>query len=193
MLVPSVYVIVLHCKVAIIWYELCFQDAITERAVQIIEDRSTDNPLFLFVAYHAPHIPLQVLTSPPETPCSPLALCFSQDATNKCPPSSNRFLSGIYRCTIPQMTTLRIPRLGKPSWVRNAELCFFIILRFARLSCCFPNCCCWGRWMWWCWLMSYFQLAMMTHLDDGVGRIVEAVKDADMEDNTLIVFLSDVS
>ena len=122
---------ILHCvtlQVAIIWGVLCFQDALTERALQIIGNHNTDNPLFLFVAYHAPHIPLQVLTSPPETPCNPSALCFSQGATNKCLSSWNRFLSSTYRCTIPQMTTLRMSRLGKPLWVRNTGLISFFIL-----------------------------------------------------------------
>ena len=36
-------------------------------------------------------------------------------------------------------------------------------------------------------------LGMVSHMDDGLRRIVEALEEKNMVDNTLLVFMSDVS
>ena len=36
-------------------------------------------------------------------------------------------------------------------------------------------------------------LAMVTHMDDGLKRVIDALEDTGLEENTLLVFISDVS
>ena len=37
------------------------------------------------------------------------------------------------------------------------------------------------------------KLAMVTHLDDGISRVIKALENNNMVDNTLLVFISDVN
>ena len=36
-------------------------------------------------------------------------------------------------------------------------------------------------------------LAMVTHMDDGLKRVIDALEDTGLDENTLLVFISDVS
>lgn len=134
-------------------------DAITDYAVDFLDDHTNDAPYFLYVAYTAPHWPLHA----PEALIRPYRGMYDQGWDTL----RNRRLEGlIQEGILPEQTTLSDLPASVMPW-RNITNKKF-----------------------WTERMEVYA-AMIHRMDQGVGRILEAVKRSGSWDNTLIIFLSD--
>lgn len=137
-----------------------YTDVITDHAVADIEKNADDDqPFFLYVAYTAPHWPLQA----PEADIEKNRQCYlvGWDVIR-----TNRYQRQIKLGLIDKSWPLspRDPRVVPWEKVRDKA---WEANRMATYA------------------------AMVEHLDDGVGRIVAALKAAHIDQNTLVLFLSD--
>ncbi len=137
-----------------------YTDAITENAVADIDHSAAgDKPFFLYVAYTAPHWPLQA----PETEIARYRQTYlaGWDVIR-----TNRYRRQIELDLIDRNWPLspRDPRVPDWSNVRDKE---WEANRMATYA------------------------AMVEHLDRGVGRILDRLKEKGIEQNTLVIFFSD--
>ena len=142
-----------------------YTTAITDSAAAFIGRHPADRPMFLYVAYYAPHLPLQA----PETR---VQQCLPRYEAGYDSLRARRFARQKELGIIPADMELPIydREFGKhrPSWTELSE----------------PQ-----RQQWTHDMATY--AAMIEIMDDGVGRIVEAVRQKGMLDNTVFIFLSD--
>jgi arylsulfatase len=137
-----------------------YTDVITEHAVADIDENANGKkPFFLYVAYTAPHWPLQA----PEKDIAKYRERYlaGWDAIR-----TNRYQRQIKMGIIDKSWPLspRDPRVPPWTEVRDKK---WEANRMATYA------------------------AMVEHLDDGVGRILDQLKKRNIEQNTLVIFLSD--
>lgn len=136
-------------------------DAITEHATGYIAQQSRDNPYFLYVAYTAPHFPLQAR---------------EEDIARY----RGKFSAGWD--VLSQQRYKRLVELGliDPSWPlpkRDDQQIAWADVKPEYRA-------------WFAERMAVYA-AMIEQLDRGVGRIVDAVRARGELDNTVILFMSD--
>jgi len=137
-----------------------YTDAISQHAVDDIDQYAGgDKPFFLYVAFTAPHWPLQA-------PEADIAKYRQRYLAGWDQIRTNRYHRQIEMGIIDKDWKLspRDPRVPPWSEVKDKE--------------------------WEANRMATFA-AMVEHLDTGVGRILEALKEKGIEKNTLVIFLSD--
>jgi len=137
-----------------------YTDAISDRAVADIQKLAGDDkPFFLYVAYTAPHWPMQA-------PAEDIARCQSKYLVGWDSLRTNRYRRMIELGIIDSNWPLspRDPRV--PAWT-NAPNKGWQIHRMATYA------------------------AMIERMDQGIGRILTKLKEMKVEQNTLVLFLSD--
>lgn len=134
-----------------------FTDAVSDNAVRFIDGHTDTKPFFLYVAYTAPHWPMQA----PEEAIRPYAGTYDQGWEQ------------LRKTRLERMKALgiigpdaRLSRSDAPSWdsVRNKKAMARRMETYA---------------------------AMISVMDEGIGRIVRELKEKGLYDNTVILFLSD--
>ncbi len=134
--------------------------AFTDHAVRcIVEATKRGRPFFGYVAYFAPHYPLQAL---PED----IARYRGRYRAGWEPVRQARYQRQLELGIVPKHWALSPPPPGLPSWSAVADK------QEADLR------------------MAVYA-AMVDEIDQGVGRLVEALRSSGALDNTLLVFLSD--
>jgi arylsulfatase A-like enzyme len=137
-----------------------YTDAIADRAVADIRTSAgKDNPFFLYVAFTAPHWPMQARPQDIER-------CKAKYGPGWDAIRTNRYRRQIELGLIDPKWPLTPRDARVPAWpdAPNKE---WQILRMATYA------------------------AMIEQMDKGIGRILASLKDAKVDQNTLIVFLSD--
>lgn len=142
-----------------------YTTAITDSAVSFIDNHPADEPMFLYVAYYAPHLPLQA-------PEERIEACLDRYKVGYDVLRQQRFERLQQMGIIPKgmkLETFQREFGGKrPKWTDlSAE-----------------------QQKKWEWDMATYA-AMIEIMDDGVGEVVQAVRDKGMLDNTIFIFLSD--
>lgn len=142
-----------------------YTDAITEHAVDFIEGSDSSKPLFMYVAYYAPHRPLQA-------PADRVAKCMSRYEVGCDELRKRRFARqkelGIFDPSAELgQPGMKLPNTS-PAWEELPER---------------------KQQQWIKDTATY--AAMIEIMDDGVGEIVAALQEKGQFDNTLIIFLSD--
>jgi len=136
-------------------------DAFTDYAIQVLREHDPSGPFFMYVAYNAPHWPLQA------------------------PPDDIEKYRGSYRVGWDQIRTERYERLKDlglidPGWElapRPERLPPWEDLSPADQD----------EWD----LEMAIYAAQIERMDAGIGRILATLEELGMEENTLVVFLSD--
>lgn len=142
-----------------------YTTAITDSASVFISRHDTSAPMFMYVAYYAPHLPLQA-------PQERIEKCLDRYECGYDVLRERRFEKQKAIGLIPQDAVL--PEFDtefrgrRPSWNELTEE---------------------DRKQWTRDMATY--AAMIEIMDDGVGKIVSSLKEKDMLDNTVIIFLSD--
>lgn len=143
-----------------------YTDAITDNAVRFIKDHDTSKPMFLYVAHYAPHRPLQA-------PKIRVEDCAERYQVGYDVLKRERFRRQQTMGIIP--SSFKLPLHNKefkdnsrPSWESLSQ----------------------NDKKRWIQDMSTYA-AMIEIVDDGVGLIMNALKEKGMFDNTVIIFLSD--
>jgi len=166
-----------------------YTNAITAKAVEDIKNHATDKPLFLYLAHYAPHRPLQA----------------PQDRIDAC---MKRYQVGYD--VLKKQRFERMKKLGlidKEAVLPIHDVCFDHRPDITSQSESM-------RKKWQNQMLPYHQkrpswktldpllkkewikematyAAMIEIMDDGIGEVVQALKDKKMYDNTVILFLSD--
>lgn len=139
-----------------------FTDEITTNATQFLEEQNkTGKPFFLYVAYNAPHWPLQAL------------------------PEDIAKYKGKYDIGWDSLRTLRLERQKKSGITdpnqtlteRDPDVPYWNKLTYDEQQ-------------FWKAKMEVYA-AMVDRMDQGVGKILAKLKELKKDDNTLIVFISD--
>ena len=139
-----------------------FTDEITRNAVEFLDDQNkTDKPFFLYVAYNAPHWPLQAL------------------------PEDIAKYKGKYDIGWDSLRTQRLAKQKKLGIVdpgqtiaeHDPEVPYWDKLTYDEKQ-------------FWKSKMEVYA-AMVDRMDQNVGRLVAKLKELKKDDNTLIVFISD--
>ena len=139
-----------------------FTNEITAHAAQFIEaQQKTDKPFFLYVAYTAPHWPLQAL---PED-------------IAKYKGKYDGGWDSLRLARIAQQRKLGLLKAGQSIAERDAE-----VPEWNNLT--------WDEKQLWKAKMEVYA-AMLDRADQGVGKIVASLKAAGKADNTIIIFISD--
>ena len=137
-----------------------FTDAITDNAVQMIEESSgTGKPFFLHVAYTAPHWPLQA---------------WEEDIARY----EGKYRDGWNTLRTNRHEELKGKRILDSKWdisPRHSDVPDWEDVRL-------PD---------WEDLRMSVYAAQIDRMDQGVGKIMDKLKQMDLEDNTLVMFLSD--
>lgn len=142
-----------------------YTDAVSDSAAVFIREHDAGEPMFLYVAYFAPHLPL-------EAPEERVKECLGRYEYGYDIARKTRF--GRQRSMGIVPGDLALPQFDRefgghrPSWEELSAQ---------------------DKDKWRHDMATY--AAMIEIMDDGVGRIVDALKDKGMFENTLIVFLSD--
>ncbi|HSU52748.1 MAG TPA: arylsulfatase [Candidatus Dormibacteraeota bacterium] len=136
-----------------------YPDVLSEQAAAFIKQTRTNQPFFLYVAYTAPHWPLQA-------PEPDIAKYRDAYASGWDVIRTNRYKRQLEMGIIDKKWAMspRDPRVGPWSEVRDQQ---WEANRMATYA------------------------AMVEHLDRGVGRIMSALKEQGIEQNTLVLFFSD--
>jgi arylsulfatase A-like enzyme len=139
-----------------------YTDAISDTAVQYIEDHIKDNkedPFFMYVAYTAPHWPLHAKPGDIEK-------------------YSGRFDAGWDELRKAKLNRMESLGLIDPDW--DVETDKWDHLKWE--DCTQKD-----------WELNRMEVyaAMIDCMDQGIGRIIEQLKQENILDNTLIMFLSD--
>ena len=142
-----------------------FTHAVTEHAVNFIQQHDAEKPLFLYIAHYAPHRPLQA-------PKKRIEKCLARyragnDALRQA--RYQRLLHrGLLKADLPLPLHHKEFNGQRPSWHQLSD---------QQKSA-------------WVEHMATYA-AMVEIVDDGVGAVVEALKTKGMYDNSVIFFLSD--
>lgn len=137
-------------------------DAITEDAVHVLEDHSkSDTPFFLYVAYTAPHWPLQAY--PKDIAPYRNTYQVGWDSIRE-----QRYRKQLRLGIIDSSTLLSPPGEGIHPWesltpARQQEMAAKMAVYAGQIS----------------------------HMDEGIGRILDALSRSGKADNTIVIFLSD--
>lgn len=142
-----------------------YTTAITDSAVSFINKHPEDKPMFLYVAYYAPHYPLQA-------PEERVKKCLDRYAVGFDVLREQRFERQKEIGLVPADMELPVHdrEFGgkRPAWTDLTDE---------------------QREQWTREMATY--AAMIEIMDDGIGEIVKAVKEKGMLDNTVFMFLSD--
>lgn len=142
-----------------------YTEALTDSAVSFIKGHPSGRPLFLYLAYFAPHRPLQA-------PADRVARCRSRYAAGYDVLRRERFRRMKDLGLVPD--SMELPRFDrefgghKPAWNELTDA---------------------QRREWTEAMATY--AAMIEVMDDGVGRVADALRARGMADNTVFIFLSD--
>jgi arylsulfatase len=137
-------------------------DAINQHAVELImQSRGSDQPFFMYLAHHAPHWPLMA-------PAESVAKYRDKYSDGYRSIREARYQRMIEAGIIDPKTTSLSPTIGEDDWEKLSS----DQKRFES---------------------ALFQAhaAMIDRMDEGLGKVFQALKDAGQWDNTLIFFLSD--
>ena len=136
-------------------------DAISDKAVDYINGQSTSNPFFMYVSYTAPHWPLHA----------------RQSDINK--------YTGVYTNTTPY-ATIRNARFAKQKTIGLIDNSYVLPNRPSDITAwdSEPNKNEYAKRM-------QIYAAQVDVMDEGIGRIIQALNSKGMLNNTLIFFLSD--
>lgn len=138
-----------------------YTDAVSTRAAKWIHEQPASQPLFLYVAFYAPHFPLQAPTDAIEKHRGRYAAGWDELR-------NQRFERQKSIGIIPGVAKLSARPSDVPAWDSLSEkLRDDLDLRMATYA------------------------AQVELLDAGVGRVLKAVEDSGRSDNTLVIFLSD--
>ncbi|UYQ93977.1 arylsulfatase [Chitinophaga horti] len=139
-----------------------FTDEITKHAIRFIEEeQKTEQPFFLYLAYNAPHWPLQAL------------------------PEDIAKYKGRYDIGWDSLRTERLARqkaLGLFTGKENVAPRDSSVPEWNNLG--------WNEKQLWKAKMEVYA-AMLDHVDQGIGQLLQALKALKQDENTLIVFISD--
>lgn len=139
---------------------------ITKHAVQFIKNHNAEKPLYLHLMHYAPHVPIQA-------PKERVALCRQR-----------------YKVGYDVLRKQRYQRLEKSGLIpKGMELPEHIYTEFNNERPTWENLPEKQKKLWIDELATY--AAMIEIVDDGVGEVVEALKQKGMYDNTIFLFLSD--
>ena len=142
-----------------------YTTAITDSAVSYIRQHPDDKPMFLYVAYYAPHLPLQA-------PEERVEKCLARYAVGYDVLREQRFERQKMLGLVPADMELPVydREFGgkRPAWTDLTDE---------------------QRRQWTRDMATY--AAMIEIMDDGVGELVNAVKEKGMLENTVFMFLSD--
>ena len=134
-------------------------DAFTDHAVELVRGHPADRPFFLYLAYNAPHWPLQEL--PQNIAAYRGKYLAGWDALREQRCAKQKRVLGIDWALSPMDRAIKswdaLPPKQKETWD----------LRMATYA------------------------AQITHMDQGVGRVMDALREAGVDSNTLVLFLSD--
>lgn len=143
-----------------------YTHAITEHAVEFIQQHETANPLFMYLAHYAPHVPLQA-------PKARVEACRARYEVGYDVLRQRRFERLEQMGLIPSGQKLpanngMFDEATRPDWqALSAEKRALWVNEMATYS------------------------AMIEIMDDGIGEVVAELKKKGMYDNTVFVFLSD--
>lgn len=141
--------------------EFFYTDAITTKAAGYIRDQPEGKPLFMYVAFYAPHFPLQA-------PAAAIDRFRGKYRVGWDELRNDRLRRQMAERVVPEGTQLSDRTPGIPAWDElSAEQQDRMDLRMATYA------------------------AQVHLLDQGVGRILAALRRTGRLDNTLILFLSD--
>lgn len=143
-----------------------YTHAITKHAVEFINGHDVKDPLFMYLAHYAPHVPLQA-------PADRVDLC------------RERYEVGYDVLRERRFKTLERTGLiaeGKQLPQNNGEFDEAVRPSWSALPA--------DQKAIWVYEMATYA-AMIEIMDDGVGEVVEALKQKGMYDNTVVLFLSD--
>lgn len=142
-----------------------YTTAITDSAVSYIRQHPTDKPMFMYVAHYAPHLPLQA-------PAARVEKCKERYKVGYDVLRKQRFARLKEMGFIPESMELPVYQKefgGKrPAWEALTQQ---------------------QQERWITDMATY--AAMIEIVDDGIGQLVETVKQKGMLDNTIFIFLSD--
>ncbi|MFI3303242.1 MAG: arylsulfatase [Rikenellaceae bacterium] len=143
-----------------------YTHAITENAVQYIEDHDTSDPMFMYVAHYAPHRPLQA-------PQDRIDAVSERYEVGYDVLKAERFRRQQEIGIVPSADELPLHNKEfkdseRPSWESLTE----------------------KQQQEWIKDVSTFA-AMVEIIDDGIGELIEATKRKGIYDNTIFIFLSD--
>lgn len=142
-----------------------YTTAITDSAVSYIRQHPTDKPMFMYVAHYAPHLPLQA-------PAARVEKCKERYKVGYDVLRKQRFARLKEMGFIPESMELPVYQKefgGKrPAWEALTQQ---------------------QQERWITYMATY--AAMIEIVDDGIGQLVETVKQKGMLDNTIFIFLSD--
>lgn len=142
-----------------------YTTAITDSAVSFVDHHDASRPMFLYVAYFAPHLPLQA-------PRDRVEQCLDRYRAGYDVLRRQRFERQKALGLVPDTMTLPVydREFGghRPAWTELSEA---------------------QRQQWTNDMATY--AAMVEIMDDGVGKIVDALRRQNMLDNTVFMFLSD--
>ncbi len=135
-------------------------DALSDSASAFIRSMSRDpQPFFLYLAYNAPHWPVQ---APPEEIAKYAAVyCVGWDSIRE-----NRYRKMVQLGVVDPATEKLSPRYPPTDWATNPDSA-------------------------WDARVMAVHAAMIDRMDQGIGRVIRALKETGRLDNTLILFLSD--
>lgn len=143
-----------------------YTTAITDSAVSFIQQHRTDNPMFLYLTYFAPHLPLQA-------PRERIEACRERYKVGYDVLRQQRFERQKEMGLIEDETQLPVyskefPNEKRPAWTdltpQQQEK--------------------------WITDMATYS-AMIEIMDDGIGKVIKSIKEKGMYDNTVFLFLSD--
>ena len=138
-----------------------YTDAVSTRAADWIREQPFGSPLFLYVAFYAPHFPLQALSSVIGKYRGKYLIGWDKLRLQR---FANQKKLGI----VPLAAKLADRSADVPAWDElNKTQCDELDLRMATYA------------------------AQVEMLDRGVGRILDAVEQSGRSNNTLVIFLSD--
>ncbi len=142
-----------------------YTTAITNNAVSFINDHSADNPLFMYLAHYAPHLPLEA----------------PQERIDKC--------KDRYRVGFDVLREQRFNRMKELGLIdANMTLPMFEV-EFNNNRPTWESLTDKQRENWINDMATY--AAMIEMMDDGIGEVIDALKEKGMYENTIFMFLSD--
>lgn len=142
-----------------------YTDAVTDSAAVFIRRHSTDSPMFLYVAYYAPHLPLQA----------------PQDRIDRC--------RARYECGYDVLRERRFEKQKRLGFVPERDTLPVFGKEFGGHRPAWEELSAKDREQWINDMATY--AAMIEIMDDGIGKIVQTLREKGMLENTVFMFLSD--
>lgn len=142
-----------------------YTTAITDSAVSFIRQHPLDKPMFMYVAHYAPHLPLQA-------PAERVEKCKER-----------------YKAGYDILREQRFDRLKKMGFIPEGMELPVYQREFGGKRPAWKSLTAQQQKQWITDMATY--AAMIEIVDDGIGQLVETVKQKGMLDNTVFIFLSD--